>query len=127
MSSLKMVLDCIVRDIIEKLNYDYKKNVYQKAICYKLQDIGYKMEREIVRDDFYEKYILGSVRADMIVNNEYIIEMKSISKIGEKEINQLKRYLDIFNKSSGFLININYKDYEIIEVHGEERFDSVSY
>ena len=58
----------------------------------------------------------------MIVNNEYIIEMKSISKIGEKEINQLKRYLNIFNKSSGFLINISYKDYEIIEV-----LDDVSY
>ena len=35
--------------------------------------------------------------------------MKSISKIGEKEINQLKRYLNIFNKCSGFLINISYK------------------
>ena len=53
--------------------------------------------------------------------------MKSISKIGEKEINQLKRYLNIFNKSSGFLINISYKDYEIIEVLGEERFNPVSY
>ena len=52
---------------------------------YKLQDIGYKIEREVVRDVIYEKYILGSVRADMIVNNEYIIEMKSISKIGEKK------------------------------------------
>ena len=127
MSSLKSVLDCIVRDIIEKLNYGYKENIYQKAICYKLQDIGYKIEREVVRDVIYEKYILGSVRADMIVNNEYIIEMKSISKIGEKEINQLKRYLNIFNKSSGFLINISYKDYEIVEVLGEERFDPVSY
>ena len=62
---------------------------------------------------------MGSVRADMIVDNEYIIEMKSISKIGEKEINQLKRYLNIFNKSSGFLINISYKDYEIVEVLGD--------
>ena len=53
--------------------------------------------------------------------------MKSIIKIGEKEINQLKRYLSIFNKSSGFLINISYKDYEIIEVHGKERFDLMSY
>ena len=106
MSSLKSVSDCIVRDIIEKLNYGYKENIYQKAIYYKLQDIGYKIDREVVRDVIYEKYILGSVRADMIVNNEYIIEMKSISKIGEKEINQLKRYLNIFNKSSGFLVKL---------------------
>ena len=109
-----------------------KKISIKKAIRYKLQDIGYKIEREVVRDFIYEKYILGSVRADMIVNIEFTIEIKSISKIGEKEINQLKRYLDIFNKSSGFLINISYKDYKIIEiddneVSGEERFDPVSY
>ena len=55
MSSLKSALDCIVRDIIEKLNYGYKENIYQKAICYKLQDIGYKIEREVVRDVIYEK------------------------------------------------------------------------
>ena len=87
MSLLKTVLDCIERDIIDKLNYGNKENIYQKAICYKLQDIGCKIEREVVRDVVYEKYILGSVRADMIVNNEFIIEMRSISKIGEKQIN----------------------------------------
>ena len=84
MSLLNLVLDCIARDIIEKLNYGHKENIYQKAICYKLQNIGYKIEREVVRDVVYEKYILGSVRADMTVNNEFVIEMKSISKIGEK-------------------------------------------
>ena len=64
MSSLKMVLDCIVRDIIEKLNYGHKENIYQKAICY-----GYKIEREVVCVVVYQKFILGNVRADMIVNN----------------------------------------------------------
>ena len=54
MTSPKMVLNCIVRDIIEKLNYDHKEYIYQKAICYKLQDIGYKIEREVVRDDMHD-------------------------------------------------------------------------
>ena len=76
---------------------------------------------------FMRNIFLGSVSADMIVNNEFVIEMKSISKIGEKEIKQLKRYLNVFNMSSGFLINISYKDFEIIEVLGEEQFDPVSY
>ena len=78
------------------------KKIFIKKQCYKLQDIGYKIEREVV----YENYILGSVRAYMIVNNEFVIKMKSISTIGEKEINQLKRYLNIFNESSRFVINI---------------------
>ena len=120
---LKTLLD----DIISKLDYGYKESVYQKALCYKLQDNGHKVEREVIRDIVYEKYILGSVRADIIIDNEYIIEIKSISKIGEKEINQLKRHLDLFNKDIGYLINVNHKEYEIIEVKGKERFNPVSY
>ena len=120
---LKTLLD----DIISKLDYGYKESVYQKALCYKLQDNGHKVEREVIRDIVYEKYILGSVRADIVIDNEYIIEMKSISKIGEKEINQLKRYLDLFNKDIGYLINVNHKEHEIIEVKGKERFNPVSY
>ena len=38
MSSLNLVLDCIVRDIIEKLNNGHKENIYQKAM---LQITGY--------------------------------------------------------------------------------------
>ena len=120
---LKTFLD----DIISKLDYGYKESIYQKALCYKLHDNGHKIEREVVRDIVYESYILGSVRADIIIDNEYILEMKSISKIGEKEINQLKRYLDLFNMKVGYLINVNHKEYEIIEVTGKENFDPVSY
>ena len=61
---------------------------------------------------------------DIIVNDQYIIEMKSISKITEKETNQLGRYLDIFNMQTGYLININHKNYEVKRVEGKKRFDA---
>ena len=124
---MQQKLKTLLNDIISKLDYGYKESVYQKALCYKLQDNGHKVEREVVRDIVYEKYILGSVRVDIVIDNEYIIEMKSISKIGEKEKNQLKRYLDLFNKDIGYLINVNHKEYEIIEVRGKKQFNPVSY
>ena len=52
--------------------------------------------------------------------------MKSLTKITDKETNQLGRYLEIFNMQTGYLININYKNYEIIRVEGKKRFDPVS-
>ena len=72
---LKTFLD----DIISKLNYGYKESVYQKALCYKLQDNGHKVEREVVRDIVYEKYILGSVRADIVID-ERIYNRNEIDK-----------------------------------------------
>ena len=82
--AMKQKLKTFLDDIISKLDYGYKERVYQKALCYLLQDNGHKVERAVIRNIVYERYILGSVRADIIVDNEYIIEMKSRSKIGEK-------------------------------------------
>ena len=121
------ILNEIIKHIIEKLNYGYKENIYQLALCYELENNGYKIQREVVKDIIYHYYVLGNVRADIVVDDKYIIEMKAISKVTEKEINQVKRYLELFNLMKGYIVNVNYKNYEIIEVHGKERFDPVSY
>ena len=91
--NLENVLENIVNHIIEKLNYGYKENIYQLALCYELESKGYKVQREVFYDILYDYYILGYIRADIIVNSEFIIEMKSIEKIKDKEINQVERYL----------------------------------
>ena len=83
-------------------------------MCYELKEKGYKIQKEVVRDVLCEHHVLGYIRADIIVNNEYVIKVKSIEKI--KEINQVVGYLDLFNMKMGYIININHKKYEIISV-----------
>ena len=124
--SFSSYLSAIVKHIVEKLNYGHKESVYQLALCYELEGKGYKVQREVIKDIVYEYFILGNIRADIIINDQYIIEMKSVTKITDKETNQLVRYLEIFNMQTGYLININYKNYEIIRVEGKKRFDPVS-
>ena len=111
--SLDQDLEIIVERIFEKLNYGHKENIYQLALCHELEGIGYKVQREVVTDILYDYYVLGSIRADIIIDDKYIIEMECLFKIGEQEIKQLQRYLDLFNIKQGSLININYRDHEI--------------
>ena len=96
-------LETTVKHIIGKLNYGYKENIYQLALCYELESKGYKVQREVAKDILYDYIPLGYVRADVIVNNEYIIQMKSIEKIKDKEINQVEKYLDFFNMKTGYI------------------------
>ena len=70
-----------------------------------MKEKGYKIQKEVVRDVLYDYHVLGYIRPDIIVNNEYIIEMKSIDKIKDKEINQVERYLDLFNMKENRLYN----------------------
>ena len=71
--SLKQDIETIIEHIIEKLNYGYKENIYQLALCYELENKGYKVQREVVKDILYDYYVLGSIRADIIIDNEFII------------------------------------------------------
>ena len=57
--NLENVLENIVKHIIEKLNYGYKENIYQLALCYELESKGYKIQIEVVKDILYDYYILG--------------------------------------------------------------------
>ena len=55
----------------------------------------------------------------MLVDRKYLIEFKAISKITEKEINQVKRYLNLLRGDGvvcGFIINVKLDRYEIITV-----------
>ena len=82
--NLENLLETIVKHIIEKLNYGHKENINQLALCYELESKAYEVQREVVKDIVYDYYILGYVRADSIVENEYVIEVNSISKIWRK-------------------------------------------
>ena len=94
--SFSSYLSAIVKHIVEKLNYGHKESVYQLALCYELEGKGYKVQREVIKDIVYEYFILGNIRADIIINDQYIIEMKSVTKITDKETNQLRKVLRNF-------------------------------
>ena len=70
----------LIEHIIEKINYGHKENIYQLALCYKLESKGNKVKREVVKDILYDYIPLGYIGADIILDNEYVIEMKSRKK-----------------------------------------------
>ena len=82
-----------------------------------LENDGFKVEKEITKSINFQNEQIGVVRIDLLVNSEIILELKSIMKITNKEINQLKRYLKVFNCKEGYLINVNYRNFEIIKIN----------
>ena len=82
---MKNYLKNLIEHIIEKINYGYKENIYRLALCYELESKGYKVQREVAKDIFYDYKPLGYIRADIILNNEYVVEMKSIKNIKERK------------------------------------------
>jgi len=84
------------------------ESVYEIVLCRTLEQQGLKVQRQvnipIVIDDV--KYDEG-FRADIIVNDKVIIEVKSIAKVMDLHKKQLLTYLRLSNLNLGYVINFN--------------------
>lgn len=91
-----------------KLGPGLLESVYEEILDHELQKRGLKVERQkaipVVWDDI--KMDLG-FRADLIIENKVIVEIKSVEKIALVHPKQLLTYLKITNIKLGLLINFN--------------------
>ena len=59
------------------------ESIYEEALCYELELRGIKFQRQIEIDVIYKGKAIKSRRIDLLVENELIVEIKSLSKLPE--------------------------------------------
>ena len=103
----KIILDAAF-DIHKKLGPGLLESVYEEILQYELLRKGMKIHRQeaipVVYDDI--KMEIG-FRADLIVNNLVIIEIKSVEALAPVHHKQLLTYLKLTDLKLGLLINFN--------------------
>ncbi len=84
------------------------ESVYEAALNYELIKMGFVSKTQVPIPVFYEKikFEIG-FRADIIVEDKVIIELKSVEKIAPVHKKQLLTYLRLTNLKLGLLINFN--------------------
>ena len=91
-----------------KLGPGLLESVYEAILYHELTKEGLKVERQkpipIIWDGVYLDI---GFRADLIVENKIIIELKSVEKISNVHLKQLLTYLRVTDLKLGLLINFN--------------------
>jgi len=84
------------------------ESVYLEILLYELKKLGLKCEKEVGIPVHYEdvKLDLG-FRADLIVENLVVIELKAIEKVLPVHKKQLMTYLRLTAMKLGLLVNFN--------------------
>ena len=79
--------------------------IYQRALALELErrKIQYKREQEITL--YYDAIKIGSRKADFIIEDYFLVELKAISILENTHIIQAKNYLTAFRLQHGLLIN----------------------
>ena len=109
-----------IKNVYNELGCFHKENVYQSALYLEFNEQNITVQTEIMVPIIYKEYTIGFCRADIVIYDNsvpiHILELKSQStKLGNKEISQLRKYLKYMNCSSGYIINF-YNELEIIYV-----------
>ena len=84
------------------------ESVYKAVLIYELEKHELKVEYEQPIPVIYETVKLDiGFRADIIIENKVVVEVKSVTALAPVHSKQLLTYLRLMNKKLGLLINFN--------------------
>ena len=83
----------------------YLEEVYKNALMVELDALGIRAEKEIPIAVNYKGVRVGDYRADIIVDNRLILELKAVTSLNSGHEAQLVNYLNATGINDGLLIN----------------------
>jgi GxxExxY protein len=87
------------------LGNGFQEVIYQRSLAIELGDanLGFKREKEQIV--YYKNIEVGTRRADFIVEDKIIVELKALVCLEDVHLAQAKNYLEAYNFPIGLLIN----------------------
>jgi len=80
------------------------EHVYQRALAFELRDRGLKVVQEASINVWYRGTRVGYFRADLLVENQVIVELKTASSFNAVDRQQLLSYLRASSTEVGLLM-----------------------
>jgi GxxExxY protein len=107
-NELSKIVVGICLNIHKKLGPGLLESVYEEVMCYELQKAGiaYTRQKGIAVVYYSIKMDLG-FRADVVIENKLIIEIKSVELVAPVHAKQLLTYLRLTGMKLGLLVNFN--------------------
>ena len=95
-------------DVYNELGPGLLESVYEEALTFELERRGLEVVRQMAVPIKYKGYELKApLRLDMLVNNQVVVEIKSVEEIKPVFAKQLLTYLKLLDKHIGLLVNFN--------------------
>ena len=91
----------------------FEENVYKNALFIELKEAGHTVETEVRFNVSYKGHVVGAYKADMVVDNKVVVELKAISALTPINEVQLVNYLTATGIDDGILINFGSEHIQI--------------
>ena len=95
-------------EVYRQLGHGFLEAVYQKALIHELTQQGLAVKSEVLLTALYKDHEVGEYRADLIVEDKILLELKAQTILHPASEAQVINYLKITGLKLGLLINFNW-------------------
>ena len=120
----KELVDIILANFYEVYNdlgYGFLERVYQNALYFALIDEGLKCETEKNIKVYHNGRIVGDYKADLLVEDCVLLELKACETINPAHEAQLINYLRATNIEVGYVLNFGKKPQFVRKIFTNDR------
>ncbi len=98
------IIGCAMK-VHNTLGNGFQEVIYQRCLQIELEKASLKFGREVEQAIHYEDIVVGTRRADFIVEDKVVVELKALVNLEDVHLAQAKNYVVAYNFKQGLLIN----------------------
>ena len=99
----------------------FQEVIYQRCLYLELRNTGLSFGREIEQTIYYNGVEVGTRRADFIVEDKVIVELKALITLEDVHLAQAKNYVVAYDYPIGLLINFGAKSLQFKKIYNPYR------
>lgn len=105
------IIGCAMK-VHNKMGPGFQEVIYQRCLAIELERAGVAFAREQEQPVYYDGIQVGTRRADFVVENQVVVELKAVVRLEDVHLAQAKNYTVAYNFPLGLLINFGSKSLE---------------
>ena len=100
------IVGCAI-EVHRQLGPGLLEATYEAALCVEFKEAGIRYRRQATYPVLYKGKAIGEYRADLIVEDAVVVEIKSVERLEPLFTAQVLTYLKITGRKVGLLINFS--------------------
>jgi GxxExxY protein len=102
------IIGCAMK-VHRTLGPGFQEVIYQRCLVIEFERAGLSFAREQEHTIYYDGIDVGTRRADFVVENKVVVELKAVVNLEDVHLAQAKNYVVAYDFPLGLLINFGSK------------------
>ena len=102
------------------LGNGFQEVIYQRCLTIEMKRAGLEFGREVEQTIYYDHIHVGTRRADFVVENQVIVELKALINLEDVHLAQAKNYVVAYDFPIGLLINFGNTSLQFKKVYNKK-------